>query len=135
MRFQSPDIYRSSENNLKIRKPGSDAGPKSLGAVLAELVESWGIRTKILEAQAVTYWGEVAGESLSRVSEPLAIRHGTLFVSIEGSVWKHQFSFMKREILERINRRVGEEIIKDIIIATNKREKKEYGRDSRTIDD
>jgi hypothetical protein len=101
------------------------SGPISVGSALAELIKEWGIQTKLLEARAVLSWKEVAGESLSRVSEPLAVKRGTLFVSIEGSVWKHQLSFLKRDIIEQLNRRVGGDVIKDIRITTDKREKEE----------
>jgi hypothetical protein len=107
--------------------------------VLRELLEGWGVQTKILEAQAVLCWKEVAhevaGAALARLSEPLTVRRGTLLVSVEGSVWKHQLSFLKRDIIERLNHRVGGEVIQDIRIVTDRREKRGHGGSSHTRDD
>ena len=61
-------------------------------------------------------WEEAVGPALARQARPIRVRHGRLEVAVASSVWRNQLSFMQRDIVERINRLMGEEVVKELIL-------------------
>ncbi|MGM0419146.1 MAG: DciA family protein [Thermodesulfobacteriota bacterium] len=58
-------------------------------------------------------WSQI-GEDVNANSEPVSIKNNVVTVKISSSPWMQQLQFMKSEILDNLNARLGDEIIKDI---------------------
>lgn len=67
------------------------------------------------EYRAVKMWSEVAGNYISKVSEVEKIHNGTLFVKVKNSTWRNELLFKKAGIIEEMNRRLGKEMVKEIV--------------------
>ena len=59
-------------------------------------------------------WEAVAGPHIAKKATPEGIRNGILLVSVESSVWMQELTFMKQQILERINQACESSGVKDI---------------------
>lgn len=59
-------------------------------------------------------WKETVGVHIARKTSADGIRNGVLFVNVETSVWMQELTFMKPEILRRLNEALSAPGIKDI---------------------
>ncbi len=87
---------------------------KPLGSAMQELIVGLGIKKKIDEYQAVVRWPEIVGDHIAKVSEATRIRQGVLFVSVRVSTWRNELQLRKAEIMKKLNKALGEELVKDI---------------------
>lgn len=70
---------------------------------------------KRLEVYRVwTFWDEEVGEAIAARAEPAGFRAGVLSVRVSSASWTQELQFMKETIRERLNSRLGEELIRDI---------------------
>lgn len=51
----------------------------------------------------VKLWREVCGDFISKLTVPLIIKDGILYVATSEHILKNEFSFVKDEIIERLN--------------------------------
>lgn len=51
---------------------------------------------------------------LKKVSEPVKVNKGILFLRVENSVWKSELNLRRNVIMERINKHFNSEIINSI---------------------
>ncbi len=59
-------------------------------------------------------WNEVVGPHIAKRARPETVRKGVLIINVISSVWMQELGFMKGEILERIQQRLGFSVINDI---------------------
>lgn len=87
---------------------------QSLGDALDQLIEKLGIGKKLREQDVFILWTEAVGERIANVATPLRIHQGTLFVSVKTGPWRNELTMRKKEIIDRINSSLSEEIVRDI---------------------
>jgi predicted nucleic acid-binding Zn ribbon protein len=85
------------------------------GDVVASLLESKGLQEGVRRHTAILGWDEIVGKKIAERASPLEIRGKTLFVDVNGSAWIHELSFMKADILGKLNARVGGGAIDEIV--------------------
>mgnify|MGYP001284027058 CR=1 FL=1 len=83
-----------------------------LGAVLVDL----GLDHKLIEYRARQVWDEAVGPALAGQGRPLRVHNGRMEVAVPSAVWRNQLSFMKQDIITRINELAGGEAIKELIL-------------------
>jgi hypothetical protein len=75
-----------------------------------------------LRAYAVwNCWNEVVGSAIAARAQPSRFRDGILFVSVASHTWMQELQFMKEEIRDRLNVRIGEcspPLIRDIFFVS-----------------
>lgn len=59
-------------------------------------------------------WEEIVGEGIADNAVPAAFNNQVLIVHVSSSVWMQQLSFLKEEIIQKINDGFGKRILKDI---------------------
>lgn len=69
----------------------------------------------MLELMAVQKWMEVCGEGISRVSEAYKVEDSKLFVRVESAPWRNELLYLKPQLISKLNRLVGREVIRDIV--------------------
>jgi hypothetical protein len=86
------------------------------------------------EIKALIFWDEVVDERVRKHTSPTRISRGTLYVSTLNSVWAHQLSLLKKEIMGKLNQRAGEILVKDIRfkVREEREEKEEPGKEALT---
>jgi predicted nucleic acid-binding Zn ribbon protein len=94
--------------------------PVAIGDIINGLCRSWGIERKLKEQAAISQWPCVVGERIAKETQPLGIRDGILFLYVEKAVWRNELTFMKRELIQKLNRAVGASLIRDIVFSTKK---------------
>ncbi len=88
-------------------RPASNVLPK----VLADLR----IDKRQAEAEVVKVWNHLLDPNIVAHAQPVGLRKGTLFVSVDSSAWLSEIvRWRRREILERLQHSFGHDLIKKI---------------------
>jgi predicted nucleic acid-binding Zn ribbon protein len=75
-----------------------------------------------------TFWDEEVGEAVAAHAQPAGFRAEVLSVRVDSPSWMQELQFLKEGIRERLNRRLGEELIRDIYFVSGKRQKTKPAR-------
>jgi len=89
--------------------------PKAMSGIMDAMIIDLGIGPRLKKAEVIDKWSEVVGEHISKVTKPLRIDGETLFVHVTSSSWRNELTFLKKELIARVNEAVGKKIIKEII--------------------
>ena len=87
----------------------------SVSDMIAKFLDDSPIGKKIKNYQVIEQWNEIVGDQISKISVPDKIENHVLRVKVNSSVWRHELSLRKKEIIDKINSTFKEEIVKDII--------------------
>lgn len=90
----------------------------AVGSLLGERLRGMGMDAKIREYTAPLVWAELVGPQVAAATEVDNVKDGVLYVHTRSSMWSHELTFHKADILRRLNIRIGarpgEPLIKDI---------------------
>jgi predicted nucleic acid-binding Zn ribbon protein len=82
---------------------------------LGDVIRELGLGKKIRQYEAIDVWKDVVGESIAGVTEAEYIAGGKLFVRVARPTWRNELVYLKRELMEKLNTALGDEIVTDII--------------------
>ena len=88
--------------------------PKHIGQTLRFMVKDLGYEKKLNQVQIVQMWPDIVGENIAKISQAERVFEGILYVKVKSMTWRTELLFQKRKILERIETKIGKNIIKDI---------------------
>jgi len=94
--------------------------PESIANVLKRLVKKLGIEKKLSEKTIFSIWDEVAGEKISANAKPQSIMRGKLYVSVPSSIYIQEYSFVKKNLIEKLNEKLGKNFVKEIVFKVGK---------------
>jgi hypothetical protein len=105
----------------------ADRSPTRATGVLTDLVERLAFRERLREHAVWNVWAEVVGTLLSSKADPVRIEDGKLFVAVANSTWMQELVFLKDDIRNRLNHRLGGTIVREIflILGASKRRRRE----------
>jgi predicted nucleic acid-binding Zn ribbon protein len=89
---------------------------QTIGSAIREWLRANGLEQKVQEHSVPGYWEEVVGEAFARHAKVERVDNGRLFVSVESAAWRTELMLRREEILQRLNERLGAEIVKEIIV-------------------
>ena len=87
---------------------------EAVGGVLARVLEGLGLSREMTGWKAVEAWPKLVGPRIARRTRAVAFRDGMLHVEVEGSAWMQELSYLKRELVQRINQELGGEPVRDV---------------------
>ena len=64
------------------------------------------------------FWRDEVGDLIARRAQPNRFRNGVLFVTVATQSWMQELQFMKEKIRERLNARLGAELVRDIFFVS-----------------
>jgi len=82
--------------------------------LLRRIFISHGLGKEFAEQEPLFLWEEAVGERVARLTKPLQVREGTIFVEVRSHVLAQELSMLKEEYIKRINKLLGEERVRDI---------------------
>lgn len=82
--------------------------------LLPKLLNATGANPEMAEIAAKLAWTRAAGEGLRRHAIPFRLSRQTLVVSVADIIWQRQMRSMSAELVARINRLLGREVVRDI---------------------
>ena len=86
-----------------------------LGLALESYLKSAGLEKGVTQQRALVIWSETVGEMVGKNTEVESVEHGIIKVKVSNSSWRQELQFKKKEIIEKLNKALNQNIIKDII--------------------
>ena len=85
-----------------------------IGSIIPGVLKQLGLEGRIEEEKLKRQWASVAGEAIAKVSRPVRVRDGVLYVEVESGAWVQELSFRRRQFVELIGDRYRAIGLKDI---------------------
>ena len=82
--------------------------------LLPKLLNATGANPEMAEIAAKLAWTRAAGDGLRRHAIPFRLYRKTLVVSVADAIWQKQMQSMNAELVSRINKLLGREVVDDI---------------------
>jgi len=87
---------------------------QSAAEILKGLIATTPLGKVFEQAQIWDNWPEIVGKELAAHGRPKDLRKQQLRVITDSAVWMHKYSYCKWEIIRRINRMAGKELVSDL---------------------
>jgi predicted nucleic acid-binding Zn ribbon protein len=90
------------------------SSPDRVADALRQVLQRIDPERRLAVYRVWTFWDDVVGAALAARTQPASFRDGVLSVRVGGAVWMQELQFMKDDLRERLNARLGAELIRDI---------------------
>jgi hypothetical protein len=90
--------------------------PSKIGDLLGEFVRVNRFDVKLMEVEAVIYWGELMKPAFSRYCGNVSVRNRILYAEITSAVVKAELHMMRDTLRQKINAHLGYEMIQKIVL-------------------
>jgi hypothetical protein len=98
--------------DLKATEESRRNRSKSVGAVLPSILSELRIDNRRAEAEIVKVWNDLIDPTIVAHAQPVGVRKGTLFVTVDSSAWLAEIvRYRRKEILDRLQHSFGRELI------------------------
>lgn len=97
-----------------MRRRSKQANLQRLGNVLTGILKKHNIFFDSEEQRLLEVWQKAVGPQISVQTRPDRLKRNTLFVKVSSSVWMHQLHILKQDIIEKINRLLTKDLVKNI---------------------
>ncbi|MBI3804033.1 MAG: DUF721 domain-containing protein [Nitrospirae bacterium] len=88
--------------------------PSAISPIVKGIVKNFGLERGIASLLLQVNWKEVVGPQIAAHTYPTEIRFTTLHLLVDSAVWMQELSFMKKEIIEKSNRLLEKQSIRDL---------------------
>jgi len=87
-----------------------------LSTTLVKILKEHGLEGRLSEYRIFGCWERSVGGVIARHAQPQGVRAKKLTLVVDSPAWMQQLSLLKPEIIEKVNRGLGREEIKDITL-------------------
>lgn len=90
--------------------------PAAVSSLLAAALHGTPAEARLKEGAIWQVWDKAVGKQIADRARPLAIRGGILTVAVSSAPWMQQLTFLKKGIVEKLNKALGEPLVRDIYL-------------------
>jgi predicted nucleic acid-binding Zn ribbon protein len=94
----------------------SSGFPQRLGDVLRAALARLPIGQQLADHAVWVEWDAIVGPAIARHARPLRLRRGTLMIAVDDAGWMQELQFLKHDLRERLNARLGRRAIRDVFL-------------------
>jgi hypothetical protein len=94
--------------------------PVRIGSLLDWVCKEFNLDTGLKIQKVFEVWDEVVGETIAKKAKPEIIRNRVLVVKVSSSPWLQELQFMKEQIRDKLNEKIGEKLIDDLFFQLGK---------------
>lgn len=91
-------------------------GTFKLGDALKEFIQGSKLKNGLRSAQIEEVWLEMMGVTIAKYTDKIYIFDQKLFIQTSIGPLKNELGFQKMQIIERVNEKMGENTITEVII-------------------
>lgn len=91
------------------------SSPEKIGNILENYLSERGYLSVCKEYNVISKWKDIVGEKIASITKCVNVENGVLYVSVESSAWRQELSFLKNDILSKIEEKTKCQSIKNII--------------------
>jgi predicted nucleic acid-binding Zn ribbon protein len=81
--------------------------PEKVGGLIGGMLQRLGLAERLSRQNAVLVWPEIAGPKIAEESEAVRIDGETLVVKVHKAAWRQQLTFVKGELLTKLESKIG----------------------------
>ncbi len=89
---------------------------QTLGEIIKEVLKTHRLEAGITKVRVSSIWDKVMGEFIASKTTNLFLQKDTLIVELNSAALRNELSYGKEKIIEAINKEVGKNVIKKIVI-------------------
>jgi hypothetical protein len=98
--------------NLTAQETAHAVSSKSAGDILPTVLKDLRMERRQSETEILKVWNHLMDPNVTAHAQPTGINKGTLFVTVDSSVWLDEIvRYRRREILQRLQHSFGKEMI------------------------
>ena len=90
--------------------------PIRLGEVLQAALARLPAAAELADYAVWAHWDHVVGATIARHAQPRRIRRGVLLVTVDSPEWMQEVQFLKYDLRERLNARLGRAAVREIFL-------------------
>ena len=94
--------------------------PAAVADLLSALLRGTPAETRLKEGRIWLVWEDAVGSRIASHAKPAAFRNGTLTLTVDSAPWMQQLSYLKRELIAKVNKELEEELVKDLFMKGGK---------------
>lgn len=94
--------------------------PAAVADLLSAILRGTPAEKRLREGEIWLVWESAVGSRIASHTAPAAFRDGTLTVAVDSAPWMQQLSFMKKELIAKVNEQLGEELVKELYLKAGK---------------
>jgi predicted nucleic acid-binding Zn ribbon protein len=87
---------------------------EAIAGILSRVLRRYGLEDELKGWQAVEEWAAVVGARIAKHTTAVGFREGVLRVEVEGSAWMQELGFLQRKLIQKINRHLGRDTVREI---------------------
>ena len=85
---------------------------RGLHSLMPSVLSGLGLERRCAESEIIKVWNHSLDPNIAAHAQPTGLRKGTLFVSVDSSVWLNEIvRYRRKEILERLQNSFGKEVV------------------------
>ncbi len=90
--------------------------PVAVSELLTASLQGKPAGRRLEEGRIWLVWEAAVGPQIAGKARPVAFRDGVLTVAVASAPWMQQLTFLKQGMLEKINQRLGRDLVRDIYL-------------------
>lgn len=83
-------------------------------ALLERIWGRYGLAEQYREQEPALLWAQIGGPKIAKMTEPLYVQNGVLFVAVPSHVIQHEFTLMREEFRRKLNTALGAEHLREV---------------------
>lgn len=89
---------------------------EGVGDILAKMKKTTDLGKHLEHAAIWEQWPDIVGPTTAEHTRPQGVKDLQLRIEADSAVWMHKINYRKWQILKKINRLAGKELVSDIYI-------------------
>lgn len=90
--------------------------PKPLSDLLKDYLDDVPYRKRLKRGMILSLWTRTVGVKIAEQTENIHFQNSRLIVTVKNPAWRHEIHMKRYSIAKKLNDKVGEKIIKEIIV-------------------
>ncbi len=90
--------------------------PLAVGDLLSTVFNGTPAEKRLDEGKIWLVWDAAVGKQIAAKARPMGFRDGTLTVAVASAPWMQQLTFLKKQIIQKVNERLGRDLVQDLYL-------------------
>ncbi len=96
--------------------------PIAVAGLLGEIFQGKPLEKRLREGRIWQVWDAAVGRQIAAQARPVNFRDGILTVIVANAPWMQQLNFLKKGMVDKVNRALGEELVREIYLKAGRPE-------------
>ena len=92
------------------------AYPLPVATLLRDMLKKYGLEPQIRFYQLIDHWEKLVGPQIAMHTLPAQLKFRKLTLHVDSSAWMNQLNYLKEELMEKINRELGQDWVKEVYL-------------------